>query len=155
MSEDEITDLYNDFADKQTSLMNYDIFLKHLLGDLNPRRKYIVNEAFKKLDSEKCGVVDLADIKSFFNSKNCPLVRAAVMSEEVFFNGFMETFQTHHNIFRSAKIKKVNFAEFEEYYKYVSITIDDDYLFEETVFLVGNYPNPQWHMPVQKITLKK
>ena len=133
MSEDEITDLYNDFADKQTSLMNYDIFLKHLLGDLNPRRKYIVNEAFKKLDSEKCGVVDLADIKSFFNSKNCPLVRAAVMSEEAFFNGFMETFQTHHNIFRSAKIKKVNFAEFEEYYKYVSITIDDDYLFEETV----------------------
>ena len=133
MSEDEITDLYNDFADKQTSLMNYDIFLKHLLGDLNPRRKYIVNEAFKKLDSEKCGVVDLADMKSFFDSKNCPLVRAAVMSEEAFFNGFMETFQTHHNIFRSAKIKKVNFAEFEEYYKYVSVTIDDDYLFEETV----------------------
>ena len=133
MSDDEITDLFNDFSDKNTSLINYDNFLKHLLGNLNPRRQNIVNEAFKKLDTENCGVVDLSDIKSNFNSKNSPLVRAAMMSEEAFFNGFMESFQTHHNIFRSAKIKKVNFPEFEEYYKYVSITIDDDYLFEETV----------------------
>ena len=133
MSDDEITDLFNDFSSKENNLLNYDNFLKHLLGNLNPRRQNIVNEAFKKLDIENCGVVDLSDIKSNFNSKNCPLVRAAMMSEEAFFNGFMETFQTHHNIFRSAKIKKVNFAEFEEYYKYVSITIDDDYLFEETL----------------------
>ena len=133
MSDEEISDLFNDFADKKTNLLNYDNFLKRLLGNLNPRRQNIVNEAFKKLDTEKCGVIDLSDIKTFFNSKNCPLVRAAIMSEEAFFNGFMESFQTHHNIFRSAKIKKVNFPEFEEYYKYVSITIDDDYLFEETV----------------------
>ena len=133
MSDEEIADLFNDFADQQSSLMNYDNFLKRLLGDLNPRRQNIVNEAFKKLDTENCGILDLSDIKTYFNSKNCPLVRAAIMSEEAFYNGFMETFQTHHNIFRSAKIKKVNFAEFEEYYKYVSITIDDDYLFEETV----------------------
>ncbi len=45
----------------------------------------------------------------------------------------MKTIQTHHNIFRSAKIKKVNFEEFLDYYKYVSITIEDDYLFEETL----------------------
>ena len=133
MSDDEISDLFYDFADKKTKLLNYENFLKHLFVDLNQRRQNIVNEAFKKLDSENCGVIDLEDIKTFFNSKNCPLVRAAVMSEEAFFNGFMETFQTHHNMFRSAKIKKVNFPEFEDYYKYVSITIDDDYLFEETV----------------------
>ena len=133
MSDDEIADLFNDFADKRTGLLNYDNFLKKLLGKLNPRRQNIVNEAFKKLDSENWGVIELSDIKTFFNSKNCPLVRAAVMSEEAFFNGFMETFQTHHNIYRSAKIKKVNFPEFEQYYKFVSITIDDDYLFEETV----------------------
>ena len=45
----------------------------------------------------------------------------------------METFQTHHNLFRSAKIKKVNYEEFVNYYKYFSITLDDDYLFEETL----------------------
>ena len=133
MSQEEISDLFNDFADKQTNLLNYDIFLQRLKGDLNPRRQNIVKVAFDKLDTEKCGVIDLSDIKTFFNSKNCPLVRAAVMSEEAFFSGFTETFQTHHNIFRSAKIKKVTYEEFEDYYKYLSITIDDDYLFEETV----------------------
>ena len=133
MSQEEISDLFNDFADKQTNLLNYDVFLQRLKGDLNPRRQNIVKVAFDKLDTEKCGVIDLSDIKTFFNSKNCPLVRAAVMSEEAFFSGFTETFQTHHNIFRSAKIKKVTYEEFEDYYKYLSITIDDDYLFEETV----------------------
>ena len=133
MSEEEISELFNDFVDKQTNLLNYEVFLTRLKGNLNSRRKNIVKVAFDKLDPEKCGVIDLADIKTFFNSKNCPLVRAAVMSEEAFFSGFTETFQTHHNIFRSAKIKKVTYDEFEDYYKYVSITIDDDYLFEETV----------------------
>lgn len=133
MSDDEVADLFNDFSDKKTNLMNYEVFLENLKGNLNPRRQNILIEAFKKIDTDKCGVVDLSDIKEFFNSKNCPLVRAAMMSEETFFNGFMETFQTHHNMFRSAKIKKVNYAEFENYYKYVSITIDDDYLFEETI----------------------
>ena len=133
MSDQEIKDLYNENADKKTGLLNYDDFLRKLLGKLNPRRQNIVNEAFKKIDVDKGGVIDLTDIKENFNSKNCPLVRAAMMSEEAFFNGFMDTFQTHHNFYRSPKIKKVNFDEFEDYYKYVSITIDDDYLFEETV----------------------
>ena len=133
MSDDEILDLFNDFADRKTNLLNYEKFLKNLVGNLNRRRENIVKEAFKKLDPENCGVVDLSEIKEQFNSKNCPLVNEAMMSEEAFYRGFMETFQTHHNIFRSPKIKKVNYPEFEDYYKYISITIDDDYLFEETV----------------------
>ena len=55
------------------------------------------------------------------------------MSEEEFYNSFTESFLTHHNMYRSAKIKKVNYNEFYDYYKYLSITINDDYLFEETV----------------------
>ena len=96
MSDDEIYDLFNDFADK--NLLNYEKFLQNLVGNLNPRRLNIVKEAFKKLDPENCGVVDLSDIKELFNSKNCPLVNEAMMSEETFYRGFMETFQTHHNI---------------------------------------------------------
>ena len=133
MSDDEIKDLYDECADKKTNLLNYEDFLRKLLGKLNPRRQNIVNEAFKKIDLDKGGVVDYTVIKENFSSKNCPLVRAAMMSEEAFFNGFTDTFQTHHNFYRSPKIKKVNFDEFEDYYKYVSITIDDDYLFEEMI----------------------
>ena len=124
--------LFSDFS--QNSKINYSKFLSALVDNsLNERRENIVKEAFQRLDTENCGVVNISDVKSLFNSKNSPLVREGYLTEEEFYNNFMETFQTHHNIFRSAKIKKVNFEEFLDYYKYVSITIEDDYLFEETL----------------------
>ena len=131
ISEEEISDLFSDFCKENT--INYELFLNKLIIELNPRRENIVKVAFDKLDTENCGIINLSEIKSFFSSKNCPLVSSALMSEEEFYNSFIESFQTHHNIYRSAKIKKVNFNEFYDYYKYLSITINDDYLFEETV----------------------
>ena len=61
------------------------------------------------------------------------MVKEGDVTEEAFYNNFMETFQTHHNLVRSPKIKKVNYDEFLNYYKYFSLTIEDDYLFEETL----------------------
>ena len=135
ISEDELSDLFSDFCkgNAEHKTINYELFLNKLIIELNPRRENIVKVAFDKLDTENCGIINLSEIKSFFSSKNCPLVSSALMSEEEFYNSFIESFQTHHNIYRSAKIKKVNFNEFYDYYKYLSITIDDDYLFEETV----------------------
>ena len=134
MSDEEISDLFLDFCkDNNQAKINYELFLNKLIIDLNPRRKNIVKVAFDKLDTEKCGIINLSEIKSYFSSKNCPLVSAGLMSEEDFYNSFIESFLTHHNIYRSAKIKKVNYNEFYDYYKYLSITINDDYLFEETV----------------------
>ena len=135
ISDDEIKELFSDFCegDKKNKTINYEIFLNKLIIELNPRRENIVKVAFDKLDVENCGIINLSEIKSFFNSKNCPLVSSGLMSEEEFYNSFIESFQTHHNLYRSAKIKKVNFNEFNDYYKYLSITINDDYLFEETV----------------------
>ena len=137
ISEEEISDLFSDFIQQNNNnkikTINYEIFLNKLIPELNSRRENIVKVAFDKLDIEKCGIINLSDIKSFFSSKNCPLVSAALMSEEEFYNSFTESFLTHHNLYRSAKIKKVNYNEFYDYYKYVSITINDDYLFEETL----------------------
>ena len=98
-----------------------------------PKRENIIKEAFKRIDTENCGIVNLSDVKSLFNSKNSPLVKEGDVTEEDFYNNFMETFQTHHNLVRSPKIKKVNFEEFLDYYKYFSLTIENDYLFEETL----------------------
>ena len=132
ISEEEILDLFSDFCKENDNVINYEIFLNKLFIELNPRREYIVKVAFDKLDTEKGGI-NLSDIKTFFSSKNCPLVSAALMSEEEFYNSFIESFLTHHNLYRSAKIKKVNYNEFYDYYKFFSITVNDDYLFEETV----------------------
>ena len=114
--------------------MNYSKFISAMIeNSLNERRQNIVKEAFNRLDTENCGIVNLSDIKNLFTSKNSPLVKEGDVTEEAFYNNFMETFQTHHNLVRSPKIKKVNYDEFLNYYKYFSLTIEDDYLFEETL----------------------
>ena len=132
ISEKDAKILFSDYS--QNSKMDYSKFLSSLVeNSLNERRENIVKEAFKRLDTEKCGIVNLSDIKALFNSKNSPLVKEGDVTEEEFYNNFMETFQTHHNLVRSPKIKKVNYEEFLNYYKYFSLTIEDDYLFEETL----------------------
>ena len=132
ISEKDAKILFSDYS--QNSKMDYSKFLSSLVeNSLNERRENIVKEAFKRLDTEKCGIVNLSDIKALFNSKNSPLVKEGDVTEEEFYNNFMVTFQTHHNLVRSPKIKKVNYEEFLNYYKYFSLTIEDDYLFEETL----------------------
>ena len=142
ISEQDIKNLFNDFV-QMNNTINYQEFLSALVGNLNQRRYNIVEAAFNRIDVEKCGVVNLSEVKQLFNSKNSPLVREGITTEEEFYNTFMETFQTHHNIFRSAKIKKVNFDEFLDYYKYVSITIEDDYLFEEMLIMAFKLSKPK------------
>ena len=132
ISEKDAKILFSDFA--ENSKMNYTKFISAMVeNSLNERRENIVKEAFKRLDTENCGIVNLIDVKNLFNSKNSPLVKEGDVTEEEFYNNFMETFQTHHNLVRSPKIKKVNYDEFLNYYKYFSLTIEDDYLFEETL----------------------
>ena len=132
ISEKDAKILFSDFA--ENSKMNYTKFISAMVeNSLNERRENIVKEAFKRLDTENCGIVNLTDVKNLFNSKNSPLVKEGDVTEEEFYNNFMETFQTHHNLVRSPKIKKVNYDEFLNYYKYFSLTIEDDYLFEETL----------------------
>ena len=132
ISEKDSKILFSDFS--ENSKLDYSKFISALLeNSLNKRRENIIKEAFKRLDNEKCGIINLSDVKTLFNSKNCPLVKEGDITEEEFYNNFMETFQTHHNLVRSPKIKKVNYDEFLNYYKFFSLTIEDDYLFEETL----------------------
>ena len=132
ISEKDAKLLFSDFS--KDSKMDYSKFISALTeNSLNERREKIVKAAFKRLDTENCGIVNLQDVKAFFYSKNCPLVKEGDVTEEEYYNNFMETFQTHHNLVRSPKIKKVNLEEFLNYYKYFSLTVDDDYLFEETI----------------------
>ena len=51
--------------------MDYSKFISALLeNSLNERRENIIKEAFKRIDTENCGIVNLSDVKSLFNSKN-------------------------------------------------------------------------------------
>jgi hypothetical protein len=97
---------------------------------LNDFRKGYVKRAFKKLDKDANGSLELDDIKGVYNAKNHPDVKAGKRTEDDVLLEFLETFETHHNVLLGKeKDYKVTPDEFEEYYANISMSIDGDEYF--------------------------
>jgi Ca2+-binding EF-hand superfamily protein len=78
--------------------IDYEEFLRAVRGEMNPFRKTLVNRAFDRLDADKSGVIDITDVRRFYNAANHPEVQAGRKTEDQILNEFLETFETHHNI---------------------------------------------------------
>lgn len=70
---------------------------------MNPKRTALVVKAFKKLDKDGSGVIDINDIKGVYNAKQHPDVKAGKKTEDDVLGDFLETFETHHNISDKAR----------------------------------------------------
>ena len=77
-----------------------------------------------KLDKTGNSLVELNDLESNFNVEFHPKFRSGEMSKKDILNDFMKQWDTVR------KDNKVTYEEFEEYYKDVSASIDNDDYFE-------------------------
>lgn len=109
--------------------IDYDELLRAIRGPMNGFRKSLVAKAFDKLDADGSGVIDITDVRRFYNAKAHPNVRSGKCSEEEVLGEFLETFETHHNIC-GGNDRRVTKEEFEEYYNNISASIDNDQYFE-------------------------
>ena len=133
LSKDEIKELFDLFDRDGTGSIDYDEFLHQIRGEMNEKRKNIVLQAFDKLDLDKSGIVELNEIKSLYNVKNNKEVLSGKKTEEDIYGEFIETFETHHNIKKGVRDKRVSREEFLEYYNNISMSIDDDDYFIEMI----------------------
>ena len=147
-NENEIHELFSIFDINNSNTIDYEEFLRQLRGEMNEKRKEIVLKAFDKLDLDKSGKIELNEIKSLYNVKNHKDVLSGKKTEEDLYNEFIETFETHHNLKKGFKDKRVSKEEFLEYYDNISMTIDDDDLF---ISLISN----AWKLNNQSKYLKK
>ena len=93
-------------------------------------RKKMVAQAFKKLDKDGNGWVDINDIKGVYNAQKHPDVASGKKTEEQILQEFLETFETHHAMrTNEAPDHVVTKEEFTEYYNNISCSIDDDMYF--------------------------
>jgi hypothetical protein len=81
--------------------------------------------AFKILDKDGSGEIDMQDIKGVYNAKAHPDVIMERMTEEQVLLGFVQAFESGTN-----KDGIVTLAEFENYYANISASIDSDDYFE-------------------------
>ncbi len=114
------------FFDKNNDgKISYDEFISGLRGEtLNQRRRALVQLAFKKLDKTGDGVATVEDLKVNYDVSFHPKFKNGQMSKEAILSEFLSQWDT---------LKKdgvVQYDEFEDYYKDVSASIDDDDYFE-------------------------
>jgi len=130
-SDSEIQQLFAFFDVDGSGECDYDEFLRQLRGPMNPRRKKVVAQAYKKIDRDQNGYVDINDIKGVYDGSKHPDVIQGKKTEDQILMEFLETFETHHSCRNNtAPDHIVTKEEFEEYYNNVSSSCPNDEYFE-------------------------
>ena len=129
LTDDEINGLFNYFDKEKTGVINYVKFINAIRGPMSQKRIDAVTEAFKKLDEDRSGQVEIAEIKTQFNAKNDKDVKLGNKTEEEVYTDFVETFQMNHDNRVGPRNKRVTLDEFLDYYNFVSMGIEDDSYF--------------------------
>jgi calcyphosin len=117
-------------------------------------------QAFKKMDADGSGVIELNDIKGVYNAKCHPEVRSGKKTEDEILGEFLETFEVHHAMNGGTKDQRVDMEEWIEYYNNVSASIDNDQYFELMMInawkLLGEATRkPAWTNVVKKDLYKE
>jgi Ca2+-binding EF-hand superfamily protein len=132
LTEKQIKHLFLYFDQDDSGTISYDEFLVGVRGVMNERRKEMVKLAFKVLDSDRSGMIDINDIKGVYNAKFHPDVVAEKRTEEEVLNDFLNSFEKRST--GSGNNKKgdgmITLDEFLEYYANISASVDDDDYFE-------------------------
>ena len=129
LSDEEISNFFSYFDKDNTGVINYLNFINAIRGPMNQKRILILKEAFKKLDLDKGGQVEIGEIKSQFNAKNDKDVKSGEKTEEEVYTEFVDTFQMNHDNRVGPRNKRVTLDEFIDYYNFISMGIEDDAYF--------------------------
>ena len=65
---------------------------------MNDFRKNLVKKAFKKLDKDGSGKVDISDIRGVYNGRQHPDVKAGKKTEDEVLAEFLDTFEYHFSL---------------------------------------------------------
>eukprot|EP00756_Hemistasia_phaeocysticola_P006926 Hpha_TRINITY_DN14054_c0_g1::TRINITY_DN14054_c0_g1_i1::g.44367::m.44367 len=128
LSEGEVEAVQAEFDADDDGFISYDEFMEAVRGPMAEIRKLCVQQAFKKIDYNKDGVLTASDFKQFYNAKYHPKVLQGEMTED-------EAIMKFASRFEGSKQKNgtITWDEFQDYYNGVSASIDDD---EHFVFMM-------------------
>lgn len=107
-------------------------------------RRDVVERVFIILDKNNEGVLDVAELKSFFNSKKHPDVMTGKKSEDTVLMEFLETFEYHYQLL-GRRDGKINLDQFMEYYANIVLSIDNDETFSVMLNNVWNITGNAFH----------
>ena len=81
-TEGEIQKLFTYFDVDRSGDIQFDEFIRAIRGPMNPARKKIVAQVFKKLDRDNSGWIDISDIRGIYKADKHPDVLSGKKTED-------------------------------------------------------------------------
>ena len=137
LSQTEINNLFNYFDKDGSGYIDYGEFIGGILGDLSKFRKDILKQVFDKLDKDETGTITVGQLREAYNPKEHPLVRQGKRSEDEILGDFIDSLEYHFSLLNEKNDEnvdvndiKIDFDEFCDFYKTISVSVEDDKYFE-------------------------
>ena len=137
LSEIEVNNLFNYFDKDKSGFIDYSEFLNGITGELNEFRKNILKQVFDKLDKNETGFITVKILRDSYDPKGHPLVRQGKRSEDEILGEFIDILEYHFNLLNEKNEEnldineiKIDFDEFCEFYKTISVSVEEDKYFE-------------------------
>ena len=137
LSEIEVNNLFNYFDKDKSGFIDYSEFLNGITGELNDFRKNILKQVFQKLDKNETGFITVKTLRDCYDPKGHPLVRQGKRSEDEILGEFIDILEYHFNLLNEKNEDnvdineiKIDFDEFCEFYKTISVSVEEDKYFE-------------------------
>ena len=113
-------------------------------GEMNSTRQAIAMKAFKIMDKDGSGQLDINDIRGTYNAKQHPDVKAGKKTEDEILGEFLDTFEDHFCDVKGQEDSRdgnINKKEWIEYFNNVSMSIDTDDYFKVMMTNAWNLDN--------------
>ena len=137
LSQTEINNLFNYFDKDGSGYIDYGEFIGGILGDLSKFRKDILKQVFDKIDKDETGTITVGQLREAYNPKEHPLVRQGKRSEDEILGDFIDSLEYHFSLLNEKNDEnvdvndiKIDFDEFCDFYKTISVSVEDDKYFE-------------------------
>ena len=117
---------------------------------MNATRVAICKKAYKIMDKDGSGQLDINDIRGTYNAKHHPDVKSGKKQEDEILGEFLDTFEDHFCDMKGNADSRdgiITMPEWIEYYNNVSMSIDTDPYFEAMM-------NSTWNLDGKKVTKK-
>lgn len=109
--------------------LSFDEFLRSLREPLNDRRRKIVEKAFRMMDRDGSGFLDVKDIINIYDVSKHKDFKSGKKTKEAILTEFLQSFEGA----AGNRDGKISLPEFLDYYTDVSMTVPSDDFFVESV----------------------
>jgi Ca2+-binding EF-hand superfamily protein len=140
LNQNEINQIYNTYNHTHNSCyINYEIFLRDLIGNLNDKRLRIINLVFHRLLFDKNeSYIKQEDIKKYFNAKGHPDYINNKKNYQEILAEFLDYYQYHFYLLNPNNNGIVTFENFVDFYQFISFDYENDDDFENMMIGVSN-----------------